>query len=102
MAVVKCSRILELIERLHRQGGLKHNLKTDLTRELIHIFIRAMLEELQLNFCEEGLRRLVDFGHEFGNIIEAKTRHELPHSEIAHQKRTLAQIDLERILNCLM
>jgi len=113
MTVVKCSRILELIERLHRQSGLERTLKTELTLELIRISIRAMLEELQPKFCEEDLRRMVDFGHESGNIIEAKARHELPHGEyiaigmaisssIGHQKGKLARVDLERILNCLL
>jgi hypothetical protein len=72
-----------------------------------------MLEELQLNLYEEDLRRLVDFGHEFGNIVEELARHELPHGEcvtigmaisssLAHQKGILARPDLERILNCIL
>ena len=72
-----------------------------------------MFEELQLKFCEEDLRRLVDFEHESGNIIEAKARHELPRGEyiaigmaisssIGYRKGKLARVDLEHILNCLL
>ncbi|KAK3987635.1 hypothetical protein QBC44DRAFT_294886 [Cladorrhinum sp. PSN332] len=113
MAVVKSPRILEIIETHYRLDGIEHLLDTDATRELIHLSIRSMLEELQPNLYEKDLRRLVDFGHEFGHIIETQARFQLPHGEcvsigiaissaLAHRKGILARPDLERILNCLL
>ncbi|KAH8692520.1 3-dehydroquinate synthase-domain-containing protein, partial [Phaeosphaeriaceae sp. PMI808] len=113
MAIAKTPHILTLIEHLHRKGGLEHNTNTDITKELIHVSIRSMVEELQSNFYEEDLHRQADFGHEFGNIVEALARHELPHGEcvaigmaisssLAHWKGTLARHDLQRILNCIL
>lgn len=113
MAVVKSPRILELIEQHYRANGIEHMLNTDATRELIHLSIRSMLEELQPNLYEHDLRRLVDFGHEFGHIVETQARFQLPHGEcvsigiaisssLAHRKGILAEPDLERILDCLL
>ncbi|KAK4466441.1 hypothetical protein QBC42DRAFT_328047 [Cladorrhinum samala] len=113
MALVKSPRILEIIEQHYRQDGIENMLNTDATRELIHLSIRSMLEELQPNLYEQDLRRLVDFGHEFGHIVETQARFQLPHGEcvsigmaiassLAHRKGILARSDLERILNCLL
>lgn len=108
MAIVKSSRLFEIIERYHRNVGYN-----TYTHELIHISIRTMLEELQPNLYEHDLRRLVDFGHEFGHIVESLARHEIPHGEcvaigmaissfLAHLTGVLSRSDLERILNCIL
>ena len=108
MAIVKSPRLFEVIERYHRNVGYN-----TYTHELIHISIRTMLEELQPNLYEHDLRRLVDFGHEFGHIVESLARHEIPHGEcvaigmaissfLAHLKGALSRSDLERILNCIL
>lgn len=108
MAIVKSSRLFEVIERYHRNVG--HD---EYTYELIHISIRTMLEELQPNLYEHDLRRLVDFGHEFGHIVESLARHEIPHGEcvaigmaisssLAHLTGVLSRSDLDRILNCIL
>ena len=108
MAIVKSPRLFEVIEKSHRNVGYHTH-----THELIHISIRTMLEELQPNLYEHDLRRLVDFGHEFGHIVESLARHEIPHGEcvaigmaiscrLAHLNGTLPRSDLERILNCIL
>jgi 3-dehydroquinate synthetase len=81
ITVVKTPRMLTLIKQLYCQGRLGNNVNDDLINELMLISIHAMIAELQLNPHEGKLRRLVDFGHEFCNVIEAGARHELPHGE---------------------
>lgn len=50
-------------------------------REIIEASIAHMLEELERNLFEWNLRRIVDYGHEFGHPIEVLTCHELQHGE---------------------
>ncbi|MCJ1442734.1 MAG: hypothetical protein MMC23_003231 [Stictis urceolatum] len=108
MALVRSPRLFEVIEKHHRD--IRDN---KYTHELIHISIRTMLEELQPNLLEHDLRRLVDFGHEFGHIVESLAEHEIPHGEcvaigmsissfLAHLNGILSQPELERILNCIL
>ena len=108
MALVKSPRLFEVIEKYHR--SLEYN---KFTPELISLSIRTMLEELQPNLHEHDLRRLADFGHEFGHIVEGLAKHEIPHGEcvaigmalscyLAYMKGYLSRSDLERILNCIL
>jgi len=108
MALLKSPRLFEVIETYHCNA--EYN---GYTHELIHISIHTMLEELQPNLHEHDLRRSVDFGHEFGHIVESLARHEIPHGEcvavgmaissfLAHMKGILSRADLERILNCIL
>jgi 3-dehydroquinate synthetase/threonine dehydrogenase-like Zn-dependent dehydrogenase/predicted NBD/HSP70 family sugar kinase len=108
MALLKSPRLFEVIETYHCNA--EYN---GYTHELIHISIHTMLEELQPNLHEHDLRRSVDFGHEFGHIVESLARHEIPHGEcvavgmaisslLAHMKGILSRPDLERILNCIL
>ncbi|RYP67507.1 hypothetical protein DL771_007207 [Monosporascus sp. 5C6A] len=108
MAILKSPRLFEVIDRYHRNSG--YNTHTD---ELIHISIITMLEELQPNLHEHNLLRPVDFGHEFGHIIESLARHEIPHGEcvaigmaisssLAYRKGILARSDLDRVLKCIL
>ena len=108
IALLKSPRLFEVIEKYHCDA--EYNGYTD---ELIHLSIHTMLEELQPNLHEHDLRRSVDFGHEFGHIVESLARHEIPHGEcvaigmaissfLAHMKGILPRSDLERILNCIL
>ncbi|PRY55513.1 3-dehydroquinate synthase [Arcticibacter pallidicorallinus] len=49
--------------------------------ELIDRSIYFMLEELRDNLFEENLYRVVDYGHEFGHLIEVLTNFEISHGE---------------------
>ena len=108
MAVLKSPRLFEVIGRYHR--NVEYNTSM---HELLHLSIRTMLEELQPNLHEHNLRRPVDFGHEFGHIVESLAKHETPHGEcvaigmaissfLAHLKGILSRSDLEKILNCIL
>ena len=108
MAIMKSSRLFEVIERYQRDVKLNNN-----SFEMMYLATRTMLEELEPNLYEHDLRRLPDFGHEFGHIVESLAGNEIPHGEcvaigmaissfIAYLKGSLAQHDLERILNCLL
>ena len=108
IALLKSPRLFDIIEKYHCNA--EYN---EYTHELIHISIHTMLEELQPNLHEHDLRRSVDFGHEFGHIVESLARHEIPHGEcvavgmaissfLAYTKGILSRPDLERILNCIL
>lgn len=60
-----------------------------------------------------SLRRLVDFGHEFGHIIESLASYEIPHSECVaidmaistfyrSFERIISRTDLKRILHLIL
>jgi 3-dehydroquinate synthase len=53
----------------------------DAVRSIIEVSIQYMMEELQPNLRELELRRIVDYGHEFGHVIEVLTDHDLLHGE---------------------
>ncbi|KAI3317793.1 3-dehydroquinate synthase-domain-containing protein [Xylariaceae sp. AK1471] len=104
VAVIKSPRVFEIIAR-HLLDFTNYTY----VRELIQISIHAMLEELQPNLREESLMRTVDFGHEFGHIIESLAHNEVPHGEcvavgmgiatyIAYLKGIVSQTDLNKIL----
>ncbi|KAK9424053.1 putative 3-dehydroquinate synthase [Seiridium unicorne] len=108
MGILKSPRLFYLLEQYHRTGTYNEH-----TQELMHISIRTMLEELQPNLYEHNLRRLVDFGHEFGHIIESRSGHRIPHGEcvamgiaisshLSWQKGVLGEAELQRILTCLV
>lgn len=108
MAVVKSSRLFNLIERYH--SNVRYNTHT---HELIVISIRTILEELQPNLHEKNLCRLINFGHEFRHIVESVARHEISYSGcvgigigistfLAHLKGILSRADLERILDLIL
>lgn len=67
---------------------LKRNIDRFLTKdfnsevvELIDRSIAFMTEELSSNLLEDSLYRIVDYGHEFGHLIEIITDFELSHGE---------------------
>ncbi|KAI9770987.1 MAG: hypothetical protein M1840_002691 [Geoglossum simile] len=108
MAILKSPRLFELIARHH--CNVEYN---TYTHELIQIAIHTMLENLQPNLREHNLCRFVDFGHEFGHIVESLASYEIPHGEcvtigmaistfLAHLKGILSQTDLERILYLIL
>lgn len=108
MAILKSRRLFEVIQTQHQ--NLEYN---TYTHEVIYLSIRTMLEELQPNLYEESLIRLVDFGHEFGHIVESLAKFEIPHGEcvgigmaissfLAHRKGVTSRADLERILDCTL
>lgn len=108
MALVKSRRLFDVIRE--HQTDLAINEYTD---EVIYISIRTMLEELQPNLREDSLIRIVDFGHEFGHIIESLAGFTIPHGEcvsmgmaisssLAHLKGKFSESDLEQTLECLI
>jgi 3-dehydroquinate synthetase len=79
MAVVRDRKLFELIEGcygeiLGRCGG------PNVTR-MIRWSIEAMVADLAANPLEVDLRRLPDFGHEFGHLLETASNLRLRHGE---------------------
>lgn len=106
-----CDRgLFELIEARH--GDLFTGAETAQARAILDGSIRTMLRQLEANPFEEELRRLPDFGHEFGHLLESMSRFRLRHGEavaigmslsscLAASVGYLAPADLDRLLGLL-
>jgi 3-dehydroquinate synthetase len=79
IATVCDARLFDLIERHH--GDLLAGRDTAAARTILDRSIAAMLRELEANPFEDNLRRLPDFGHEFGHPLESLSRYRLRHGE---------------------
>lgn len=80
--------------------------------DLIYRSIVAMVDDLVRNPCETELRRLPDFGHEFGHMLETASGRRLRHGEavaigmalsceLATSTGWLAREDADRIIGLL-
>ncbi|RZK03275.1 MAG: hypothetical protein EOO43_23115, partial [Flavobacterium sp.] len=76
------------LKDLDTWGLLKKNIDKFLSKdfdlevvELIDKSIAYMTEELSTNLYENNLYRIVDYGHEFGHLIEIMTEFQLSHGE---------------------
>jgi 3-dehydroquinate synthetase len=83
------------------------------TLQVIERAIARMLEQLSANPYEASLRRLPDFGHEYGHLLEEYSQHRLRHGEavaigmalaahIAMAKGFLSSEDFDRITSLLI
>jgi 3-dehydroquinate synthetase len=79
MAVIKDLKLFELIERCYGEV-LGQCTGPNVTR-MIRWSIEAMVTELAVNPLEADLRRLPDFGHEFGHLLETASDLRLRHGE---------------------
>lgn len=107
MALVRDARLFELIEASAPE--LLCARPSAHLQEVLLRSISAMLHELESNPFEHELRRLPDFGHELGQVIEARSDYRLRHGEavaigmalschLAVATGRLARADMERIL----
>jgi 3-dehydroquinate synthetase len=110
IAAVRDGELFELIEDgydevLERRTG-------PAVTDLIHRSIVAMVTDLVRNPCETELRRLPDFGHEFGHMLETASGRRLRHGEavaigmalsceLATSTGWLAREDADRIIALL-
>jgi len=79
IAAVRDGEAFELIERCHGEV-LARRTGATVTR-MISWSIAAMVTDLAANPMEADLRRLPDFGHEFGHLLETTSRLRLRHGE---------------------
>ncbi|MBF9135451.1 sedoheptulose 7-phosphate cyclase [Plantactinospora sp. S1510] len=79
IALVRDARLYTLVEEHH------HALRTPdgapVLDEVLRRAVAAMLVELEENPWERRLRRLADFGHEFGHVLEERSDYRLRHGE---------------------
>lgn len=85
-----------------------------LDREIIHLSIWTMMNELNSNLYErDSAERLADFGHTFSPIIEVESEHAIKHGEavaidmalssrIATLLGRLTEVDYKRIMQLLL
>lgn len=110
IAAVCDARLFELIEVHHRDVAARRD--TESVREILDRSICAMLRQLEANPFEADLRRLPDFGHEFGHVLESLSGYRLRHGEavaigmglsccLAAAAGYLPRGDLERLLALL-
>ncbi|MDQ1286864.1 MAG: iron-containing alcohol dehydrogenase [Actinomycetota bacterium] len=79
IAAVADAELFDLIERSH--GDLEARKDTPDTRRVIERSVAVMLRELSVNPFEHDLRRVPDFGHEFGHLLESHSPRGLRHGE---------------------
>jgi 2-epi-5-epi-valiolone synthase len=79
IAMVTDRRLFELLDE--NAADLLSRRDTEPVEEILHRSIAAMMGQLQANPFEEDLRRLPDFGHEFGHALESRSRYRLRHGE---------------------
>jgi 3-dehydroquinate synthetase len=79
MAVIKDRELFELIER--RYGEVTGRCTGPNVTRMILWSIEAMVTDLAANPLEFELRRLPDFGHEFGHLLETASDLRLRHGE---------------------
>ncbi|GHJ07067.1 hypothetical protein TPA0907_14340 [Micromonospora humidisoli] len=79
IAVVCDADLFALVERHHADVLAARD--TPQVREILDRATRAMLHQLAANPWEEDLRRLPDFGHEFGHALESMSGYRLRHGE---------------------
>jgi 2-epi-5-epi-valiolone synthase len=110
MGVICDFRLFQLIE--DNSNLLLKGAETPEVIEIITRAISSMLHELEANPFEWNLRRLPDFGHEFGHMLESLSHYRLRHGEavavgmalsckLANYAGYLAACELERILSAL-
>ena len=110
MGVTSDAHLFELLERHH--DVLLSGRDAPEVKEIIDRAVSAMLYELEPDPFEHNLRRLPDFGHEFGHMLESLSGYQLRHGEavaigmalscqLADYTGRLSAADLERILTTL-
>ncbi|MFI9644287.1 hypothetical protein ACIG87_30260 [Micromonospora sp. NPDC051925] len=110
IAVVCDAELFALVEQHHADVLTARD--TPQVREILDRATQAMLRQLAANPWEEDLRRLPDFGHEFGHALESMSGYRLRHGEavaigmalssyLAFRTGYLGHDDLERLLSLL-
>jgi 2-epi-5-epi-valiolone synthase len=110
IAVVCDGALFDLIEARH--ADLLTGAATSEVRAMLHGSIASMLRQLEANPFEDELRRLPDFGHEFGHLLETMSQFRLRHGEavaigmalsscLAVSTGHLRPDELDRLLNLL-
>jgi 3-dehydroquinate synthetase len=79
IAAIADRELFELIEDYH--GDVLARQPGPSVLRLIRQSIVAMVTDLAVNPCEAQLRRLPDFGHEFGHVLEVTSGMRLRHGE---------------------
>ncbi|WP_422773023.1 3-dehydroquinate synthase family protein [Plantactinospora sp. WMMC1484] len=79
IALVRDARLYALVEEHH--AALRDPAAAPVLDEVLRRAVAAMLVELEENPWERRLRRLADFGHEFGHLLEERSGHRLRHGE---------------------
>lgn len=114
MAIVKDSYLFELIESNYINlisNCFQDNKKV--SQQVIQRSIIRMLEELDGNFHEHILERIVDFGHTFSPFIEVHTNYRISHgiavaldiaisTELNYIRSGISKIDRDRILKLIL
>jgi 2-epi-5-epi-valiolone synthase len=111
ISVVCDPELFDLISRHYRDVLAGRN--TPGVRAIVRGSISCMLHQLEANPFEDNVRRLPDFGHEFGHMLESLTRYRLRHGEAVAVGMALSSWlaagvgyvpwdDLRRLLNLLL
>lgn len=84
MAVVKSSKLFELLEQDIEKQIETHFLMDGTADEIISIAIDDMIAELEPNLWEKNLERLVDYGHSFSPLLEMNSLRDTTVKSLTH------------------
>jgi len=109
--MVADGHLLDLIEERHDE--LFQRPDGPVAEEIVRRSIAAMMRELAGNPYEKELRRLPDFGHEFGHLLETASGYALRHGEavsigmalaghLGVQTHRLPSVAYERMMRLLL
>jgi 3-dehydroquinate synthetase len=111
IAMVADGTLLDLLEQRH--NALFEQPDGPVAEEIVRRSIAAMMRQLAGNPYEKDLRRLPDFGHEFGHLLETASGYALRHGEavaigmalaghLGVQTGRLPSADYERMVRLLL
>lgn len=114
MGIIVDRELFELVES-HYADLIEGRYQKDIaiSNKVNHSAIMRMLEQLIINFYENDLERLVDFGHTFSPFIEEHTNYRVKHgiavamdmaisTEISCLLNKISRSERDRILNIIL
>lgn len=110
MGIIKNPSLFHMVEENYYAFFTKQ-MNLDI-KNILHLSIYDMMEELEPNLRENILKRVVDFGHTFSMYIESYSGFKIPHGEavgmdmiissaIAFKRGILNQTDFDRIIKLI-
>lgn len=111
MGVIKSRLLFDLIDT--HFTDITDGRSTPEAAAIFRYAIDTMVEELEMNPFEKQLDRIVDFGHEFGHVIESLAEYHIRHGEavsigmvlscyIAFEKGILRRYDFQMLVHLLL
>lgn len=100
MAVIKDSRLFEVLESNGANLLSSKFQNCDYADEVIRLAVQGMKEELENNLWETNLERAVDFGHSFSPIIEMRSIEDNLYLPLSHGQAVTLDVLFSCVISC--